>query len=173
DLDSAGEWLQTDIGAVWKPKIAEGWAPFQKGRWRWYDTLGYTWVSDETWGWLPYHYGRWTRKNDLYWLYGRQLAGWGPLAPGEDWQPSSAPQQFLNVNTTYAALATDARVIDPAGFSERPKEPLGAAVFALALPSPPWLASRLEAVRPPLRVGAVKAIAPVVPGTAFQDTDAP
>ena len=46
-------------------EVAEGWAPFQKGRWRWYDALGYTWVSDEAWGWVPYHYGRWTRKGDL------------------------------------------------------------------------------------------------------------
>ena len=76
------------------------------------------------------------KPGDVYWLYGRQLAGWGPLAPGEDWQPSAAPQQFLNVNTTYAAFTTDARVIDPAGFSARPKEPLGVAAFTLALPSP-------------------------------------
>ena len=42
-----------------KPKVAEGWAPFQNGRWRWYDAVGYTWVSDESWGWIPYHHGRW------------------------------------------------------------------------------------------------------------------
>ena len=30
DLDAAGEWLQTDIGAVWKPRVADGWAPFPK-----------------------------------------------------------------------------------------------------------------------------------------------
>jgi hypothetical protein len=190
DLDASGQWLETDIGAVWKPRIAEGWAPFQQGRWRWYDTLGYTWVSDEPWGWLPYHYGRWTRKNDLgwvwvppanpvfkpgdvYWLYGRNLAGWGPLAPGEEWSPSAAPQQFLNVNTTYATFVPDARVIDPAGFTARPKEPLGAAVFALALPSPALLPSRLEARRPPLRVGATKAVAAVVPGTAFDPDPLP
>ena len=159
DLDAAGEWVQTDLGAVWKPKVAEGWAPFQNGRWRWYDALGYTWVSDEAWGWLPYHYGRWTRKGDLgwvwvppaspvfkpgdvYWLHNAKLAGWGPLAPGEDWQPSAAPEQFLNVNTTYANFQQDARAIDPAGFKDRPKEPLGVAVFALALPSPAFLASR-------------------------------
>ena len=47
DLDGAGEWVQTELGAVWKPKVAEGWAPFQNGRWRWYDAVGYTWVSDE------------------------------------------------------------------------------------------------------------------------------
>src|SRR5206468_513778 len=103
------------------------------------------------------------KPGDVYWLQGRQLAGWGPLALGEDWLPSSAPQQFLNVNTTYASFTADARVIDPAGFNARPKEPLGAAVFALALPSPAFLASRLEAVRPPLRVGAMKSVAPIVP----------
>jgi hypothetical protein len=186
DLDSAGEWVQTDVGAVWKPKVAEGWAPFQSGRWRWYDALGYTWVSDEAWGWVPYHYGRWTRKGDLgwvwvpaaspvfkpgdvYWLYNAKLAGWGPLGPGEDWQPSAAPEQFLNVNTTYASFHQDARVIDPAGFQSRPKDPLGVAWFALALPSPPFLASRLEATRPVLRVGATRWQA-VIPGTSFPDT---
>ena len=187
DLDAAGEWVQTDLGAVWKPKVAEGWAPFQNGRWRWYDALGYTWVSDEAWGWLPYHYGRWTRKGDLgwvwvpaaspvfkpgdvYWLYNAKLAGWGPLAPGEDWQPSAAPEQFLNVNTTYASFQQDARAIDPAGFKDRPKEPLGVAVFALALPSPAFPASRLEATRPMLRVGATRVQA-VIPGTTFPDTN--
>jgi hypothetical protein len=42
DLDAAGEWVQTDLGAVWRPKVAEGWAPFQNGRWRWYDAVSYT-----------------------------------------------------------------------------------------------------------------------------------
>jgi hypothetical protein len=187
DLDGAGEWVQTDLGAVWKPKVAEDWAPFRNGRWRWYDALGYTWVSDEAWGWLPYHHGRWLRQGDLgwvwvpavspvfkpgdvYWLYNTKLAGWGPLAPGEDWQPSAAPQQFLNVNTTYAAWHQDARVIDPAGFQSRPKDPLGVATFALALPSPPLVASRLEATRPVLRVGATRVQA-VIPGTTFSDAN--
>jgi hypothetical protein len=186
DLDVAGTWVQTDLGAVWKPKVAEGWAPFQNGRWRWYDTLGYTWVSDEAWGWIPYHHGRWTRKGDLgwvwapasstvfkpgdvYWLYNAKLAGWGPLGPGEDWQPPAAPEQFLNVNTTYAAFKQDARAIDPAGFQSRPKDPLSVAFFALALPSPAFPASRLEATRPVLRVGATRLQA-VIPGTTFPDT---
>jgi hypothetical protein len=177
--------VQTDLGAVWKPKVAEGWAPFQNGRWRWYEALGYTWISDESWGWVPYHHGRWTRKGDLgwvwvpavsnlfkpgdvYWLYNAKLAGWGPLAPSENWQPSAAPEQFLNVNTTYANFQQDARTIDPAGFKDRPKEPLGVAVFALALPSPALPASRLEATRPLLRVGATR-LNPVVPGTTFPD----
>jgi FecR protein len=190
DLDGAGEWISTDTGEVWKPKVVTSWAPFQSGRWRWYDTLGYTWVSDEPWGWLPYHYGRWTRKNDLgwvwvpskrsvfkpgdvYWLRGRQLAGWGPLAPEENWSPPTAPQQFLDLNTTYAAFAADAPVIDPAGFTARPKEPLTVAVFALALPSPTLIPARLEATRPALRVGSTARITPVVPGTSVDDADTP
>jgi hypothetical protein len=186
DLDGAGTWVQTDLGAVWKPKVAEGWAPFQSGRWRWYDGLGYTWISDETWGWVPYHHGRWTRQGDLgwvwvpasstvfkpgdvYWLYNTKLAAWGPLGPGEDWLPPTAPQQFLNVNTTYANFHQDARVIDPLGFQNRPKDPLGVAYFALALPSPAFPASRLEATRPVLRVGSTRLQA-VIPGTTFPDT---
>jgi hypothetical protein len=186
DLDSAGTWVETELGAVWKPKVAEGWVPFQNGRWRWYDGLGYTWVSDETWGWTPYHHGRWTRQGDLgwvwvpaasrvfkpgdvYWLYNAKLAGWGPLGPGEDWQPPGAPEQFLNVNTTYADFRQDARTIDPAGFQGRPKQPLAVAVFALALPSPAFPASRLEATRAVLRVGATRWQA-VIPGISFPDS---
>jgi hypothetical protein len=190
DLDAAGDWVSTDIGSVWKPRIAEGWAPFQNGRWRWYDGLGYTWVSDDPWGWLPYHYGRWMRKGDMgwvwvpspknvykpgdvYWLLGQRMTGWGPLAPGEEWSGTTMPQQFLAVNTTWAAFPPDAPVINPNGFTARPKEPLAVAAFRPALPSPMFLASRLEAMRPALRVGSTH-FTPVLPGTTFQDTnDAP
>jgi len=190
DLDSAGEWLHTDdLGDVWKPKTVSDWAPFQNGRWRWYDSTGYTWVAGDAWGWLPYHYGRWTRRanvgwvwapgdsqvfkpGEVYWLRGTSLAGWGPLAPGEDWAPASAPQQFSAANTTYATWTQDARVIDPAGFTARPREPLSAAAFALALPSPAFAASRLDAVRPMLRAGST-AVNPVVPGVTYELQDAP
>jgi hypothetical protein len=144
-------------------------------------------VSADAWGWLPYHYGRWTRKSDLgwvwsptpnavfkpgdvYWLYGLGIAGWGPLAPGEYWSPGAAPRQFLTVNTTWASFPQDAQVIDPAGFTGRPKEPLAVAVFRAALPSPAFLALRLEAVRAPLRVGSTH-FTPVLSGTTFQDTN--
>lgn len=190
DLDRAGEWVQTaDLGGVWKPKTPNGWAPFQNGRWRWYDSIGYTWVGDDPWGWLPYHYGRWTRRENLgwvwapgksqvfkpgevYWLRGAKLAGWGPLAPGEEWAPSSAPLQFLAANTTYASWVQDARLIDPVGFTDRPKEPLGVAVFALALPSPALVASRLDATRPVLRAGST-AVAPALPGVTYDAPEPP
>ena len=124
-------------------------------------TLGWVWVPAASPVFKP---------GDVYWLYNAKLAGWGPLAPGEDWLPSAAPEQFLNVNTTYANFQQDAHAIDPAGFKDRPKEPLGVAVFALALPSPAFPASRLEATRPVLRVGATRVQA-VIPGTTFPETN--
>ena len=190
DLDTSGEWVQTeDLGAVWKPKTEDGWSPYQNGHWVWYDTLGYNWVSEDSWGWLPYHYGRWIRREaigwiwapaknavfkpaEVYWLLGAKFAGWGPLAPGEEWTPSAQPQQFLNANTTYAAFRQDTRVIDPAGFKDRPKEPLGAAAFALALPSPAFAAARLEAARPVLRAGSTRVV-PVLTGVTFQENVMP
>jgi hypothetical protein len=189
DLDSSGEWVQTeDLGAVWKPKQQDGFLPYQKGRWRWYDTLGYTWVSDETWGWLPYHYGRWTLRDgigwvwapgksavfkpgEVFWLRGARLAGWGLLAPGEQWTPLVQPRQFLNAIITYAIFQPESSLIDPVGFTARPKEPLAAAVFAVAMPSPTFVASRLDAVRPALRMGSTRVV-PHLPGVTFQ-TNAP
>jgi uncharacterized protein DUF6600/FecR-like protein len=186
DLDANGEWIQTqDLGTVWKPKTAEGWTPYRDGRWLWYDALGYTWVSDDAWGWLTEHYGRWLQREgsgwiwvpskssvfkpgEVYWLLGAKFAGWGPLAPGEAWTPAAQPQQFLNVNTTYARFRQDTRLIDPAGFNDRPKDPLGAAAFALALPSPALPAARLDAVRPVLRAGSTRVV-PELPGVTFQN----
>jgi hypothetical protein len=184
DLDEAGTWIDTEqFGVVWKPKAADGWAPFQKGRWRWYDSMGYTWVSDDAWGWLPYHYGRWAmsktlgwiwspsvsqvfKPGEVFWLHGARLAGWGPLAPGERWTPATQPELFANAYMTFAALSTDARTIDPAGFTARPDEPLGSAVFAEALPSPSFPASRLDAVRPVLQAGSTR-LKPVLPGVTY------
>jgi hypothetical protein len=186
ELDTGGAWINTEtFGVVWKPKTADGWIPYRDGKWAWYDDLGYTWVANDSWGWLPYHYGRWSRTADLgwfwvpgrsmifkpgdvYWLRGAKIAGWGPLAPAEDWTPSGVPQLFLNANTTWADFAQDMRAIDPAGFTARPKEPLAAAAFALALPSPAFLASRLEATRPPLRTGVTR-ILPMISGVRYED----
>ena len=44
------------------------------------------------------------KPGEVYWLRGKNFIGWGPLAPGEQWDPAdpvnALPQQFLNVNTT-------------------------------------------------------------------------
>jgi FecR protein len=174
DLDSTGQWVQTDdLGAVWQPKAAEGWTPYRSGRWRWLDGLGYVWVSDESWGWLPYHYGRWTKHGDLgwvwaptsngvfkpgevFWMRGARFAAWGPLAPSEDWNPPSVPAQFAGANVTFASFIPETPKIDPAGFKDPPKEPLKAATFVAALPSPAFPASRLDALRPLVSVNGLR-----------------
>ncbi len=185
DLDTAGEWIVTkDLGPVWRPKAAEAWLPFQNGRWRWFDGLGYTWISDDSWGWLPYHYGRWTRLDNLgwvwapskngvfkpgevYWLRGAGLVGWGPLAPGESWDPADAvspvPAQFLNAHTTYAAARPMALVLDPAGLAARPEDPLQDFEFLAALPSPAFPAAKLDAVRALVNATNLR-VKPVVEG---------
>jgi len=185
DLDAYGVWIQSgDFGAVWKPKVPAGWAPFRNGKWLWYDGLGYTWVGDDPWGWLPYHYGRWMQQEgtgwiwapgesivfkpgDVYWLKSAKLVGWGALAPGENWKAPDAPRLYLNVNTTYASYAPESLEIDPAGFAARPREPLATAVFVQVLPSPPFPAARLDAFRPPLRVGSTRAVS-VLSDSAFE-----
>jgi hypothetical protein len=173
DLDANGQWIVTeDLGTVWQPKNAEGWAPYRDGRWRWYNGLGYAWVSDEPWGWLPYHYGRWTRHGPLgwvwvpssnsvfkpgevFWMRAARVVGWGPLAPGEQWAPANMPAQYVGANLTFAAFQADAQVIDPAGFDARPKEPLRVTSFTEALPSPAFPASRLDAQRPPVAAASL------------------
>jgi len=194
DLDAEGEWAPAgDLGMVWKPHVPDGWAPYQKGRWRYYDALGYTWVSDDSWGWMPYHNGRWTRVEkmgwvwqpavttvfhpaEVYWLHGDNFAGWGPLAPGEEWTAPNpgavTPQAYTAGNTSYASLQQDARTIDGTGFPAPAAEQLKTAFFVPALPSPAFIAARLDALRPMLQVGATRVV-PAVPGVAFGDTAQP
>ena len=109
------------------------------------------------------------KPGDVYWLRGLKVAGWGPLAPVEDSATGGVPQLYLAANTTWAALALDARTIDPAGFNSRPKEQLEVASFAPALPSPARLPGRLEATRPPLRTGVTR-ILPLISGVTYEET---
>jgi hypothetical protein len=191
DLDGAGEWiLSQELGAMWHPKVDEDWRPFRDGRWRWQDGLGYTWIAAEKWGWLPYHYGRWMRherlgwlwvpsKNgvfkpgDVYWLRGKNYAAWGPLAPGEQWEPSDPvnpmPAQFVAANTTYARYEPYSWTIDPATPVKPPADPLKDADFTFALPSPPFDASRLEMLRPRVNATSLR-VKPVVEGVTIETT---
>ncbi|MGA3015482.1 MAG: FecR family protein [Bryobacteraceae bacterium] len=194
DLDTAGEWIQTeDLGMVWKPKVMKGWAPYQTGRWRYYDALGYAWVSEDSWGWVPYHSGRWAHRDDdgwvwqpavstvfkpgeVYWLRGANMAGWGPLASGELWTsaaPGATPPRYFAAGiTSFAAFQQDVRVIDPKGFAAPSPEQLQAAVYVRALPSPAFVAARLDATRPTLKVGRTR-IDPIVPGVTLTDAPPP
>ena len=194
DLDSAGHWVQAaDLGMVWKPDVADGWAPYQKGRWRYYDALGYTWVSDDSWGWMPYHNGRWARAEkmgwvwqpaattvfhpaEVYWLASPNFAGWGPLAPGEEWAAPNpgtvTPQAYTGGSTSYASFQPDARAIDGTGIATPTPEQLKTAFFVTAPPSPAFVAARLDAQRPMLQVGATR-VMPSVPGVAFGDAVQP
>ena len=176
DLDANGEWIDTaEFGLAWKPKTAEGWAPFREGKWQWYDGLGFTWIGGESWGWLPYHYGRWMLQpsqgwiwapgvrqifmpGDVYWLRGPSLVGWGPLAPGESWTGAGIPTLYLKASSTFARYnpAQDLREIDPAGFSAPPKDPLAIAAFLQSLPSPHVRQERLAFARDPDRSGVIR-----------------
>jgi hypothetical protein len=194
DLDKSGEWiLSQEQGAMWRPKVEESWRPYREGRWRWEDGLGYTWIAVERWGWLPYHYGRWSldeklgwvwipskngvfKPGEVYWLRGKNYAAWGPLAPGEHWDPADPvnklPQQFLVTNSTYAVWQPNAPVIDPAGFTEVPEDPLKDVEFLTALPSPPFDVARLDAVRPLVNATSLR-VKPVVEGVTVETAARP
>jgi hypothetical protein len=195
DLDASGKWTSSEtLGMVWKPDVADGWAPYRNGRWQYYDALGYTWVSSDSWGWMPYHNGRWAREanlgwvwqpavspvfhpGDVYWLRGSDFTGWGPLAPGEDWSAPNpgvvTPHGYTAGSTTYASFQPNVRTVDGVGSSAPAADRMKTAFFVPALPSPAFLTARLDAVRPMIQVGSTRVI-PSVPGVTFGDTaDAP
>jgi hypothetical protein len=193
ELDAYGKWMETTgFGArpvpAWQPHVPEGWKPFQLGRWRWQEDLGYTWISAESWGWLPYHYGRWVYRppsgwlwvpqgapdaaagiffhaGDAYWLRSGILAGWGPLAPGEDWRADARPSLYSPANTTFAPYTPGARVIEPNAAVRVPPDPLRDGRFVAALPAPPQPVVAATRKRP-TRVGATR-ILPIAADQAY------
>jgi hypothetical protein len=95
-LSSHGEWIDCDLGYVWRPlHVSHGWRPYLHGRWIWTD-YGWYWVSYEPFGWATFHYGRW-QYDDYYgwiwipddvwgpawveWRYDNDYIGWSPLPP--------------------------------------------------------------------------------------------
>lgn len=83
DLDDYGDWETTgDYGAVWRPRVAAGWAPYTDGRWVWVDPWGWTWLDYSPWGWAPFHYGRWVYTSGWW--------GWapGPIVPAPIYAPA-------------------------------------------------------------------------------------
>jgi hypothetical protein len=108
DLDSYGDWQEVgNYGYAWRPRVADGWVPYQQGQWINNYPYGPTWVSSEPWGYAPYHYGRWANVgNQWYWIpdgvnttptYAPALVafvtldanqiGWVPLGPGDPYAP--------------------------------------------------------------------------------------
>lgn len=71
DLDANGTWQNSPhYGNVWVPNgVGQDWAPYQDGRWVYYDYYGWTWVSNDSWGWAPYHYGRWYNDPSYGWAW--------------------------------------------------------------------------------------------------------
>jgi hypothetical protein len=86
DLDRHGSWTDVpDYGEVWRPNVADDWAPYRDGRWVDEPYWGWTWVSYDPWGWAPYHYGRWMMYNDA-WVW------WpGPIYAQPFYRPIWAP----------------------------------------------------------------------------------
>jgi hypothetical protein len=119
-LDANGTWEEAEgYGEVWYPNvIAQSWAPYRYGHWRWLAPWGWTWVDDMPWGFATSHYGRWARIDDRWaWVPGPRLehpvyapalvaflgtrgvglsypdgngpaVAWFPLAPDEAYWPS-------------------------------------------------------------------------------------
>ena len=117
DLDYYGDWQNVDgYGYCWRPRVDNGWAPYEQGYWMSDYPYGPTWVSNEPWGYTPYHYGRWAFVgNQWYWVpdrtstpiyspalvafvpFDQSNIGWVPLGPsdayapryyGDNWQPT-------------------------------------------------------------------------------------
>jgi len=86
DLDNHGTWTDVpDYGQVWRPDVADDWAPYRDGRWVDEPNWGWTWVSYDPWGWAPYHYGRWM-------MYDGGWAWWpGPIYADPFYRPIWAP----------------------------------------------------------------------------------
>ncbi|MFZ2224918.1 MAG: DUF6600 domain-containing protein [Candidatus Deferrimicrobium sp.] len=70
ELREYGEWVWTsEYGYVWRPYVADDWAPYYYGRWSWVYPYGWNWVGYEPWGWWPYHYGWWVSVASWGWVW--------------------------------------------------------------------------------------------------------
>lgn len=70
ELRGYGEWVWTsEYGYVWRPDVADDWAPYYYGRWAWVYPYGWNWVGYEPWGWWPYHYGWWVSVASWGWVW--------------------------------------------------------------------------------------------------------
>ncbi|HEX3860601.1 MAG TPA: DUF6600 domain-containing protein [Stellaceae bacterium] len=102
-LDGNGTWEDiAGYGAVWFPKaVADDWAPYRDGHWRWVAPWGWTWIDDMPWAFAPSHYGRWARLTAAE--PGRERWGWVPGKPAE--HPAYAPAVVAFLGTAGVGLS--------------------------------------------------------------------
>lgn len=132
DLDYYGDWQEvSNYGQCWRPRVDNGWAPYQSGYWTTDYPYGLTWVSNEPWGYAPYHYGRWASvSNQWFWVPDRartrpayspalvafiplqtETIGWVPLAPGDPYAPRYYDSNWTPRYTSRTRVVQD-RVIN-------------------------------------------------------------
>jgi hypothetical protein len=132
DLDYYGDWVNVDnYGYSWRPRVDDGWAPYQNGSWTNDYPYGPTWVSSEPWGYAPYHYGRWVNSgNQWFWVpdgvntqpnYSPALVafvpmesgmiGWVPLAPGDAYAPRYYDTNWQS-HYVYGSPVIDRRMVN-------------------------------------------------------------
>jgi hypothetical protein len=128
DLQDYGVWRWIpEYGMVWEPtRVASDWAPYRFGRWIWKSPWGWTWVDDAPWGFAPFHFGRWAYIGTRWiWVPGprqvqaayapalvrwvkaprdRDLVGWYPLTPHEDYVPPYAASEGYRRNLNLFAV---------------------------------------------------------------------
>jgi probable HAF family extracellular repeat protein len=137
-----GNWTEAgNYGYCFRPRVSEGWRPYQDGHWVWTDH-GWYWNSNERFGWATYHYGRWVNIGGTGWCWvpGNQWApawvswresddyvGWAPLPPEAEVSPqqsiSSWPDSYYGIGpAAYAFISYShwhqpsyARYIEPPG----------------------------------------------------------
>lgn len=95
-LAANGSWESDDTyGNVWYPNgLAEDWAPYRYGSWRFLPPSGWTWIDDAAWGFAPAHYGRWAHIN----------ARWG-WVPGPHGDPAYSPATAAFLGTAGVGLS--------------------------------------------------------------------
>jgi len=172
DLDYYGDWQNlAGYGNAWRPRVDEGWVPYQEGYWTNDYPYGPTWVSSETWGYAPYHYGRWASVgNQWYWIpdavnttpsYAPALVafvplndanqvGWVPLGPGDSYAPRYYDENWQAHYLTRTNLAPGqlANVGIPGSITIAPVDDWGRAIDPRSVRRIDQ--QRLSAVRPTL-----------------------
>ena len=96
-LDANGSWEEAEgYGEVWYPNVvAQSWAPYRYGHWRWLAPWGWTWSDDMPWGFATSHYGRWAR-----------IPGSSPEADRWAWVPGPRLEHPVYAPALVAFLGT-------------------------------------------------------------------